>query len=184
MRFPRPRRSAAAPLLATLFPLLWLLNRERSLGDRGMAPDPASAAALAVGAVLVAAVVAALLAPRLPAPSSVPGHLRPIVAPADATLAIVGAFSAALGVFVLIGVPVPSPLGPIVSVLGVLLGWPLYLAWTAAVAVGNALLPRSAYFPAELFASVAGAALSALWLFVLAGWIARVAGRDAVHTSA
>ncbi|MFD1567498.1 hypothetical protein [Halolamina litorea] len=175
-----PRR-AAAPLLAALFPLLWLLNRERSLGAAGIAPDLLRTALLVVAAVVVAVTVAAVLTPRLPEPSSLPGPLRPIVAPADAVLAIVGTLTAALGLFVLLGILLPSPLDPVAVALGVLLGWPLSLTWSLTVVVGNALLPASAYFPAELLATVLGTALSALWLFVLAGWLARLVGREAVQ---
>lgn len=181
---PRFPRRTAAPLLATLFPLLWLLNRERSFGDRGLAPDIVSTAVLAVGAVVVAIAVATVLAPRLPDPPSVQTPLRPLVAPSDAVLAVVGAFTAALGLFVFVGVPVPPALDPVVRGVGVILGWPLYAVWTATVVVGNELLTGTSQFAAELFASVSGAALSACWLFVLGGWIARLVGRDAVHRSA
>lgn len=181
LRFPR---RAAAPLFAALFPLLWLLNRERSFGDRGLAPDLVSTLVLAVGAVAVAVAVAAALAPRLPDPPSVPKPVRPLVAPSDAVLTVVGAFTAALGLFVFVGVPVPSVLDPAATAIGVLLGWPLYAVWTVTAVIGNELLTGTSQFAAELFASVSGTALSACWLFVLAGWIARLAGREAVHRSA
>lgn len=149
-----------------------------------MAPDLVSTALLAVGAVVVAGAVAAVLAPRLPEPSSVPGPLCPILAPADTVMAVVQVLCVALATFVLLGVPLPLPFEPAATALGVLLGWPLYLTWGLTVILGSALLPPAAYFPAELFASVSGTALSALWLFVLAGLFARLVGRESVHSSA
>ena len=174
-----PRRRLAAPFLAALYPLAWVVYR----GGPGLewaSPEPGLALTLPVlGAVLVSYAVAVLVAPRLPGPQSLPVVLQPLVTPSNATLGLVGMVSVAVGSFVFASLSFPSPLDTVASAVGVLVGWPALLAVLASIFVSNVFAPGGLGYGVEFGFVALGVSLSALWLFVLAGGVVRLVGGDA-----
>lgn len=180
-----PRRQLAAPFLASLSVCLWFLNREA--GIRAARDAPVGWLVVAVLAAVALAgsyAVALLVAPRLPHPRSLPAPLRPLVAPANTTLAGVAAVSAGLGVYVFASLSFPTPLSTVASAVGVLLGWPVLLAVLASIVLSNAVAPGG-FGSGPEFATVAlGVAVSVLWWFVLVGGLVRLAGGDPTQPTA
>jgi len=174
-----PRRSLAAPFLAVLYPLVWAVYR----GGPGLewaSPEPGPAMLLALsGAVLLSYAVAVVAAPRLPDTSALPAPFRPLVSPSNATLTLVADVSAGLGVYVFASLSVPSPLDTVASAVGVLLGWPVLLAVLGSIVLSNAFAPGGLGYGVEFAIVALGVSLSALWLFVLSGFVVRLVGIDA-----
>ena len=173
-----PRRALTAPFLVVLYPLCWVIYR----GGPGLEWLAAGGGRWQIlpllGAVLVSYGVAVAVAPRLPAPASLPGPLRPLVAPADATMALVGVVSAALGVFVFASISFPSPLDTVASAVGVLVGWPALLSVLGSIVFARMLSPGGLSYGVELAFVAGGVSLSALWLVVLSGLLVRLVGVD------
>lgn len=170
-----PHRSLVAPFLAVLAPLLWFLNREASIrAATGTAMQPAVVVGVAAVAVACSYIVAAVVAPRLPAAASLSSPLRPLVAPSDATLALVGVVTAALSAVVFASLSFPSSLDTVASAAGVVVGWPAFLAVLGATVFGGLLGPSGLASAAEVAFIAVGISLSMLWVVVLAGQVTRV----------
>ena len=170
-----PRRSLVAPFLGALAPLLWFLNREAAIrAATGAAMQPAVVVGLAAVAVACSYIVGAALAPRLPDASSLPSPLRSLVAPSDATLALVGVVTAALSAVVFASLSFPSPLDTVASAVGVVVGWPALLAVLGAIVFGGLLGPSGVAAVVEAGLIGVGISLSMLWLVVLAGQVTRL----------
>lgn len=172
----RPHRSLAFPFAVALFPLLWFVVRDAGIDASTGSVNPTRALALAAVAVVVSylaavAVVATLGIRRGPVPAWATSLLRP----SNATLAVFGAISLALGGSVVVAslVALPQWVESAAALVGVVLGWPLVVVYAGTVAVGNAVGTRPS-FAVEAVAVGVGVALSASWLFVLSGWLAAV----------
>lgn len=172
----RPHRSLAFPFVVVLFPFLWFVVRDAGIAATTGSANPARALALAAGAVVTSYVAAAAVVATLGIRrGSVPAWTTSLLRPSNATLAVFGAISLALGGYVVVGSAVAFPqwFESVAALVGVVLGWPLVAVYAGTVAVGNAVgtqLP----FAVETTAVGVGVALSASWLFVLSGWFVAV----------
>lgn len=177
----RPRRSLAFPFVVTLFPLLWTAVRGTTIGrGRGFAPDSLGFLAYVVGAVTVSYLVAAAVTAAVGVDAeSLPVWAGRLLDPSNATLAVVGAVSVVLVAYVggSFLVEFPDPVDEAARGVGVVLGWPLVVAVVATYAVGNAFPSLAVPFVVELAVTLAGVALSAVWIFCLSAGVAAAARR-------
>ena len=174
-----PRHGLAVPFLVVLYPLCWVIYRGGPGLEWLLAGGALRLTLPFLGAVLVSYAVAVAVEPRLPAPASLPGPLRPLVAPSDATVAVVGGASAALGVFVFASISFPSPLDTVARGVGVVVGWPALLSVLGSIIAAGLLSPGGLRYGVELAIVAGGVSLSALWLVILAGLLVRLVGVEA-----
>ena len=171
----RPRRSVAFPFVVVLYPLLWLVVREFEISAVGQPVTNALPQVLgfAAAAVVISYVVAALVASVfIPEPGSAPAWARTLVNPSNATLAVVGVLSLALGAYITTSsvAEFPQWFDTAASLVGLVVGWPMVASILGSYTIGNAF-PALQTFTVELLFTMFGVALSAVWLFLLSGWI-------------
>lgn len=177
----RPRRTLAAPVLATAFAAVSVTFGSEFLFDVGLHPLAATAGAL--GIVVAGSLVAAVGADRTAIGRAVEQWSigRPLVRPSSAAVATVGlscCLAAAwlvlrpvvLATFPRFGSPAAMFAWALVDLAAVLLYAPLVLLWVATFAV-SAAAPESntVVIPVavRVAVTVAGAALSGLWQLLL-----------------
>lgn len=174
----RPRRSLAFPFVVVLYPLLWLVVREFEISAVGQPVTNAFPQVLgfAAAAVVISYTVAALVATVLiPEPGSTPVWAQTLVNPSNATLAVVGVLSSALGTYIATSsvAEFPQWFDTAASLVGLVVGWPMVASILGSYAVSNAF-PALHTFTVELLFGMFGVALSAVWLFLLSSWITRL----------
>lgn len=166
----RPHRSLVFPFVVVAAPLLWFVARAYDRGARGGLTPGETAAAIAAS--LLASYLAAVVA--VAALGARDGDLSPpldrLFAPTDPTLVV---FTGLLGVVVgYAGIEVAFSLPAWTELaFGVPAAWPLFALLLAAFAAGNAV-PALQHIAVQGAAVALGVALSAAWLFLVAGWLA------------
>lgn len=171
----RPQRSMAFPFVVVLYPLLWLVVQEFEITTVGqpitnVLPQVLGfAAAAVVTSYIVAALITSVL---IPESGSIPTWARTLVNPSNATLAVVSVLSLALGAYIITSSVVAFPrwFDTAASLVGLVIGWPMITFILGSYAMGNAF-PALQTFTGELLIGMFGVALSAIWLFLLSGWI-------------
>ena len=175
----RPRRTLAFPFVVVLFPLLWFVMREAGIGAVGrpvtdVLPQVVALTAVALAVSYTLAVLAD--AAVIPDAEMVPSRARPLVSPSNRTIATFAAVSLALVAYIVASsvVAFPGWFDALASAVGVVVGWPLLLIVLATFAVGNAVPALQDAFAIQVALVAVGVALSATWLFLLSGWLARL----------
>jgi cellobiose-specific phosphotransferase system component IIC len=171
----RPTRGHVLPALVVLFPAEWFVLR--SVGTAAVRDGPVPVGELVVGSLLalVAAYVASVVAVSVARTRNPGGVVGTALNPSDRTLAVLGVVLAGAGGYLLASlfVTATGPLGTGLAAVGLLFGLPLVLAYTASVAVTNALGVGGI----GTIAVVVGLAASALWTFGLAAVVGDLLGR-------
>lgn len=172
----QPRRSLAVPFVVVLYPLLWLVVRHAEISAVGqpITDTLPQVLTLTASAVVISYATAVMVATVLSLEAeSVPAWSRILVAPSNATLALVSVLSLALGAYIVASsiVGFPQWFDTAASIVGLVLGWPLILSILGMYAVSNAFPALQIPFGIELLVGMFGIALSVVWLFLLSGWI-------------
>lgn len=172
----QPRRSLAVPFVVVLYPLLWLVVRgaEVTAVGRPITETLPQVLGLTAIAVIISYSTAVLVATVLPlGADSVPAWARSLVTPTNATLTLVSVFSLALGAYIIASsmVELPQWFDSVASITGLIIGWPMMLLILGSYALGNAFPAFQNAVVAHLLIGMFGVALSAVWLFLLSGWI-------------
>ncbi|MGM0590974.1 MAG: hypothetical protein ACQETI_04975 [Halobacteriota archaeon] len=178
-----PHRSHVAPLLATLFPLLWFVLRDAtapatgSLDATNVALAPGRYAGYVLGSLSLSYVVAVVVVAAVTGRDSGvwSGRVaRLVFCPSNRTLSVLGVILAGIAAYfsARLLAPIPSVVDALLTPVGLVLGAPLVVAVAVLVAVGNLFPPAQSLAVRSVGIAVA-LAVTALWVLLVATWVGR-----------
>lgn len=170
----RPRRSLAMPFFVACYPLLGIVVGETELYGVGRPiTDTLPFVLGGIAAALVVSYTVAVLIDALvwPDPSNLPAWARSLVEPTVDVIALVSALTVGLVAYLAmssLGLALPPWLEPFAKAIGMLVGLPIGLAVVLQYLIGGAYIPFQSWTTVHQLLVLAGAALSGVWIFVVA----------------